>query len=363
MGVSIRYCRRYLLVMVASLLCLPLQAAVVLQYHHVSDSTPPSTSITPALFKQHMDYLAEQKFAIVSLPELVAKLKKGEPLPDRAVAITFDDAYESVYREAYPLLKKRGWTFTIFINTVPHDQNKKLFATWEQVQEMSKQGVTIANHTTLHNHLLRLKNNESRADWRKRIRAEVMDAEARITEKTGQAHRMLAYPYGEYDRHVKALLKDLDFVAFGQQSGPLVAVDDLLALPRFPFGGSYGDLQDFSTKVNTKPFAISSVRLYQTMDLKKPLQDVVLPFGQRPVLQLELADEKLSGRVNCFASGQGAIKTEVRDGKLLVQANKPLQAGRTRYNCTAPTGDKGRFFWYSQQWLTTGKDGAWAHED
>src|SRR5690606_39813349 len=38
------------------------QAAVVLQYHHVSESTPASTSITPALFKQHMDYLAEQEF-------------------------------------------------------------------------------------------------------------------------------------------------------------------------------------------------------------------------------------------------------------------------------------------------------------
>lgn len=339
------------------------QAAVVLQYHHVSESTPASTSITPALFKQHMEYLAEHNFKVVPLPDLVKQLKNGETLPDKTVAITFDDAYESVYREAYPLLKKRGWPFTIFINTDPHDQNKRLFASWAQVQEMAKQGVTIANHTTSHNHLLRLRNNESRAEWRKRVTAEVMDAEKRITEKTGQSHRLLAYPYGEYDNHVKALLKELDFVAFGQQSGPLFAAGDLLALPRFPFGGNFGDMQDFATKVNTRPFAVASVQFYETPELKKVLDDVVLPFGQKPVLVLTLQDNSILSRVNCFASGQGAIKTEVRDGQLIVQPNKPLQAGRTRYNCTASTGERGQFFWFSQQWLTTGKDGRWAHED
>ncbi len=339
------------------------QAAVVLQYHHVSDSTPASTSISPALFKQHMDYLAEHQFNIVPLPELVHLLKEGKSLPDKTVAITFDDAYESVYSEAYPLLKKRGWPFTIFINTDPHDQQKKSFASWAQIKEMSEHGVTIANHTTKHSHLLRLRAGETRAQWRERIKREILDAEQRIKEKTGQQHRLLAYPYGEYDNHVKKLLKELNFTAFGQQSGPLFALNDLLALPRFPFGGSYGDLQDFATKVNTRPFAISSVELYETTELKNPLQDLVLPHGQKPVLVLTLEDKKLLPRVNCFASGQGAIKTEVRDGKLIVQANKPLPAGRTRYNCTAPTGEKGRFFWFSQQWLTKGKDGCWAHED
>lgn len=339
------------------------QAAVVLQYHHVSESTPASTSITPALFKQHMDYLAEQEFKVVPLPELVSLLKDGTTLPDKTVAITFDDAYESVYSEAYPLLKKRGWPFTVFINTDPHDQNKRSFATWDQIKEMGEYGATIANHTTRHSHLLRLRDGESRAQWRKRIKQEVMDAEQRIKEKTGQQHRLLAYPYGEYDNHVKKLLKDLDFVAFGQQSGPLFALNDLLALPRFPFGGSYGDLQDFATKVNTRPFAVASVELYEDASLKTPLKDLVLPHGQTPVLVLTLEDKHLLSRISCFASGQGAIKTEVQNEKLIVQANKPLPAGRTRYNCTAPTGEKGRFFWLSQQWLTKGSDGRWAHED
>lgn len=338
-------------------------AAVVLQYHHVSDSTPPSTSISPALFKQHMDYLAAHHFTVVPLPELVKLLKAGKPLPDKTVAISFDDAYESVYKIAYPLLKERQWPFTVFINTVPHDQGKTLFATWAQVQEMGQHGATIANHTTQHNHLLRLKTGENRSAWRKRIISEIVDAEKRIEEKTGQAHRILAYPYGEYDRAVEDLVKDLDFVAFGQQSGPLFSTKDLWALPRFPFGGAYVELEDFITKVNSRPFPIKRIQFYADRELQQSLDDLVLPLGQKPVLQLQLDDEKLLAKINCFASGQGAISTEVRDGKLLVQANKPLPAGRTRYNCTAASAEKNRFFWYSQQWLTKGKDGRWAHED
>lgn len=341
----------------------PVQAAVVLQYHHVSDATPPSTSVTPAVFRQHMDYLAEQKFTIVPLPELVEKLKQGAPLPDKTVAITFDDAYESVYTTAYPLLKQRGWPFTVFVNTEPHDQGKRSFASWAQIREMSEQGVTIANHSTAHNHLLRLRTGESRAQWRKRITAEVLDAEKRIEEITGQSHRILAYPYGEYDKALKALLEDLKFVAFGQQSGPLFNTEDLLALPRFPFGGIYGTPEDFATKVSTRPFPVSTVAFYRDAELKHPLDDLVLAPAQKPVLVLRLGDASLLPKINCFASGQGAIAVKVVEQQLVVQANKPLRAGRTRYNCTAPSGERGSFYWFSQQWLTTGEGGKWLHED
>lgn len=341
----------------------PVYAAVVLQYHHVSETTPPSTSISPALFKQHMEYLATNDFVVVPLPELVKQLKTGKPLPDRAVAITFDDAYISVYRTAFPLLKKKAWPFTVFVNTDPLDQDKKLFSSWAQLTEMANSGATIANHTRAHDHIVRLREHESRDDWRQRITADVMGAEERIQKQTGQAHRILAYPYGEYDHHVKALLKDLDFIAFGQQSGPLSHAHDLQSLPRFPFGGSYGELSDFITKVNTRPFPLTKVLLYSDMEARTPLEDIVLPFRQRPVLALEMKNNTLLAGVNCFASGQGAIETRVRDGKLFVQANSPLKAGRARYNCTKASDEAGRFFWYSQQWLTKGEKGDWAHND
>jgi len=340
----------------------PLQAAVVLQYHHVSDTTPGATSVTPERFREHMDYLAEWDFEVVPLETLVELLREGQALPDRTVAITFDDAYESVYDTAFPLLKKRGWPFTVFVNTAPLDAHKGGFVSWEQLREMAKAGASIANHSTEHNHLQRLKPGESRKQWRERIRVEVMDAEQRIREQTGQSHRILAYPYGEYDHQVTALLEELEFAAFGQQSGPLGSLDDLLTLPRFPFGGPYGDLEDFATKVNTKPLPLESVQLYADWEADLPLADLVVAGGDRPVLKLNLAREGLVSRINCFASGQGAIETRVEGQSLLVRADKPLSPGRTRYNCTAGSSEPGRFHWFSQQWLVTGPEGQWLHE-
>ncbi len=336
----------------------PAQAAVVLQYHHVSESTPASTSVTPKRFREHMEYLANHDFDVVRLETLVEALKKGEELPDRTVAITFDDAYESVYDTAYPLLKERDWPFTVFVNTDPLDQNKNGFTTWEQLREMADHGATIANHSTQHNHLQRRKAGESEADWRERIESEVVDAERRINEETGQNHKMVAYPYGEYNNEVKALLEKLGYTAFGQQSGPIGSHSDLRALPRFPFGGPYGEIEEFATKSQTRPMPIDSVELYAGEDLEDELDEVVVAAGARPVLVLTLTEDNLAGRINCFAGGQGAIETRGASVDYPAKQTAPGVLG-----ITAPLVESGRFFWFSQQWLVTDKDGRWVHED
>lgn len=339
------------------------QAAVVLQYHHVSDTTPKATSVTPELFRLHMEYLEEQKFDIVPLPELVKKLKRGEALPDKTAAITFDDAYDSVYEVAFPMLKRRDWPFTVFVNTRPLDQGVGGFSTWEELREMADHGASIANHTTRHNHLQRLQKGEALKDWRARITHEVEKAEQRIKEETGQHHKILAYPYGEYNNRVKDLLEELGYVAFGQQSGPLASYSDLLALPRFPFGGPFGDPEDFALKVHTLPMPLTATELCADRDCDRALDEVVVEQGERPVLALTLSEKSLLPAINCFASGQGAIETWTKNKTLLTQASKGLQPGRTRYNCTAASAQSGRFYWFSQQWLVTDRDGKWVHED
>jgi hypothetical protein len=69
---------------------------VVLQYHHVDASTPSITSVTPEQFAQHMALLEEEKMVVVDLEDVTHAILNGETIPDRAVAITFDDAYQSI---------------------------------------------------------------------------------------------------------------------------------------------------------------------------------------------------------------------------------------------------------------------------
>lgn len=78
------------------------KSATILMYHNVSDVTPPTTSVTPAVFKQHMQHLADNKFNVWPLFKILLHLANGKYVPPKTVALTFDDAYRSVYDEAFP---------------------------------------------------------------------------------------------------------------------------------------------------------------------------------------------------------------------------------------------------------------------
>jgi peptidoglycan/xylan/chitin deacetylase (PgdA/CDA1 family) len=336
------------------------QAAKVLIYHHVSNTMPASTSISPERFIAHMDYLADNNYKIVPLSELTEKLRKHKPLPDKTVAITFDDSYADVYTAAYPILKKRGWPFTFFVNTKAVGSGK-LFVTWNQLREMSKNDVTIANHTIEHSHLVRLGKNESQAQWRDRTIKEITIAQKKIEAEIGSAPKIFAYPYGEYDKELKQILKELDYLAFTQQAGVLNLETDLQTLPRFPFGGNYTQLKDFVEKVNTLPLAVKQLEFYS--DKNNKLTDMRVKAGDKPYLVLTLYNPSLLKKVNCFSSSEGAIKTEIIDGKLWVQSKQGFPEGRTKFNCTAASDQRGRFYWFTQLWLATDKNGNWSYKD
>ena len=115
----------------------PLHAStrlVILQYHHVDHGTPSSTSITPELFDRHIEYLRDNQYVILPLEDAVNAIRNNQPLPDKAVAITIDDAYRSVYTQVYPRLKALQWPFTVFLNPAAHDSGEGHYLTWDQIR-------------------------------------------------------------------------------------------------------------------------------------------------------------------------------------------------------------------------------------
>ena len=321
---------------------------------------PVSTSISPERFVAHMDYLEKNNYHIVSLLELTEKLKEGEPLPDKTIAITFDDSYADVYTSAYPILKKRGWPFTFFVNTKAVGSGK-LFVSWDQLREMSKNNVTIANHTIEHSHLVRLDKNETRVQWRERITHEITTAQKKIENEIGSAPKIFAYPFGEYNSDLKVILKKMGYLAFTQQAGVLSPETDFQTLPRFPFGGSYTELNDFVEKINTLPLPVKQVEFYTSQ--KDKLDDLQVKAGDKPYLVLTLSDTSLLKKINCFSSNEGAIDTSIIGEKLWVQSKQAFPQGRTKINCTAASDKRGRFYWFTQLWLVTDKNGSWTYQD
>jgi peptidoglycan/xylan/chitin deacetylase (PgdA/CDA1 family) len=143
--------------------------AVILQYHHVSDTTPKSTSITPEQFAVHLKYLQENSFNVIPLSQLINDIKNQQPLKDKTVAITFDDAYIDIYTNAKPLLDEYNYPYTIYVNpSIINDNESKKnshYLSWAQLRALGDDGVIIANHGFEHDSLTRITGNLSQHQW------------------------------------------------------------------------------------------------------------------------------------------------------------------------------------------------------
>lgn len=332
-------------------------ALVVLQYHHISEDTPAATSISPERFAEHMAWLADNQYEVMSMPDLVAHLRQKKELPDKTVVITFDDGYNSIYTTAWPILRARKWPFTIFINSQHHDEKNQQYMSWKQLRELAQAGATIGNHSVSHGHMIRVLPGEKDKDWQKRMAREIDMAQQRIDSELGPQKKVFAYPFGEHNDRLEKLLSKRQYIAFAQHSGPIAAFDSHQALPRFPFGGHYGEIKDFAQKASSLPMPLTSVQL--ASEEGQPLTGPLLPGGVTRATMILEAEPTFLQKISCFYSGK-PVETEVRDGKLYVSTEGKIPAGRSRFNCTAP--EKGRFYWFSKMLIKKNADGNWYKE-
>jgi peptidoglycan/xylan/chitin deacetylase (PgdA/CDA1 family) len=89
--------------------------ALILLYHRVCElpCDPQLLAVAPRRFEQQLEVL-RRRFRPIALAELCAALGRGE-VPDRAVAITFDDGYADNLAHARPALERYGVPATVYV--------------------------------------------------------------------------------------------------------------------------------------------------------------------------------------------------------------------------------------------------------
>ncbi len=321
--------------------------APILLYHHVSAQTPASTSITPQQFEQHMAYLHDH-YTVLPLIEIVKALKKRDPLPDNAIAVTFDDGYANILENGHPVMQQYNIPYTVFINPAEIGQRRDQL-TWEQVKSMQQDGVIFANHTLDHLHMLNREEGETEQQWLKRVVNNVEQAEKMIKDKTGRSLRYLAYPFGEYNRTLATHLQQKGYIGFGQHSGAAGPDSDFAALPRFPAAGPYASLNSLKAKMASLPMPVS-----QTSFTEPQMTGHTPPASI--TLTIKDSDVRLSQAACYFQGNKAAVS--ISDNSLTVRITKDLPTGRSRVNCTAPSNSRnGRFYWYSQPFFVADANG------
>lgn len=322
---------------------------VIVAYHHVATDTPPSTTISPQQFRRHLEFLRDGGFTVLPLDDMLEALQARRSLPDKAVAITFDDGYSSIYDTAFPMLQEFGFPFTLFLSTGPIDDGLGGYMSWDEIRRMSEAGVVVANHMVEHPYMLDRAEGQNRRAWLRSLRDELLMAERRIEEETGQSHRLLSYPYGEYDSDIKQMVADEGFIGLAQNSGAVGYHSDFLALPRFPLASIYASLDTADIKFSSLAFNV------QQLEPASPVTD-----GRSPqvVLQFQPGDYNFN-QIGCFSDGErlGMTWRDRENGILELDPAREFEGRRWRYICTAPLPGTERFFWYSVQWINPDRPG------
>lgn len=318
---------------------------IILQYHHIDETTPYSTSTRPEDFISHLKLIEEMQLPVVDLKTALDELYSQGHLKQTSVAITFDDGFRSVYTHALKPLKERSWPFTVFINPKLADANVASSLNWQQLKELKKQGATIANHGQTHAYLL---NKPKAKSWDEWLEYEITQAQNKIEEKLGKTPKLLAYAYGEFNTEITNWLAQKGYLALGQHSGPTSSYTHKQAIARFPAGGNHADVERLKEKLNTLAPPISASQWQEPVLSQNP-----------PILTLSLSSKDMNfNSIQCYSGSEGAIPTQKskKAGKIIIQTSnkEPITRGRDRYNCTIQSRkEPSKYYWYSQLWINT----------
>ncbi len=148
-------------------------------------------------FESQIYSLLESGYAPIGLDQLVEGLN-GKHLPDKPVAITFDDGWRNQYDVAFQVLQKYYCPAAFFIVTnyanAGSNGDTQLMP-WEKVKEMSDFGMTIGNHSVSHPDLVAGYYTYGR-NW---LMSQLENSKAVIEDITGRECYAFAYPYGSRD--------------------------------------------------------------------------------------------------------------------------------------------------------------------
>lgn len=297
-------------------------------YHRFGESAHRATNIGLDQLDAHIAELTSGAYRPIALADVISAFRSGVELPERAVAITVDDAFLSFLEEAWPRFKKAGIPVTLFVSTDAIDEAGADFLSWEQIRLLKNEGVEIGHHMLSHGHMVLASNERNASD--------LAAASERFVQELGERPRFFAYPYGEFGKAERDLIENAGFAAaFGQYSGVAHARADRFALPRFALNESYGDMGRFRLIANALPIPVADMTPEDPKLAKNP-----------PAVGFTLAmDIRGVSTLACFPSHtDGPARIEQLGPRIEVRFDEPFPKGRARINCTMP-GPGGRWRW------------------
>ena len=209
---------------------------VCLCYHNIEDgSRMKALTIPIAEFEKEMQTIKNDGFSVIGMQDFLAWRRGEKAIPNKACVITIDDGWVSAYNNAWPILKKYNYPFTLFIYINYINTGGKSMS-WDQLAEMRDAGVDIESHTYSHADLKKpgaAVDKKAAEGIRKDIaelgqdgwlRKEIIGSKQVLEKQLGIKCNAFAYPFGIWTPKAVEIVKEAGyeaaFTVYGQQLHP-----------------------------------------------------------------------------------------------------------------------------------------------
>jgi peptidoglycan/xylan/chitin deacetylase (PgdA/CDA1 family) len=199
------------------------------------------------MFEQQMQELKNRGITVIGMQDFLAWKRGDKNIPPRCAIITFDDGWKSQYDVAWPIMKKFGYPFTLFIYTEGvrggHFGGGEAI-TWEQLAEMRDAGIDIQAHSETHQDLRKpydkvAKKKLSPPEYEQWLQNEVGRCKETLEQRLGIKVNCFAVPYGFYNQHIKDVAKNAGYEAvFTVYGQPITFRSTMDSLGRYLIEGN-----------------------------------------------------------------------------------------------------------------------------
>ncbi|MBI2487673.1 MAG: glycosyltransferase [Deltaproteobacteria bacterium] len=225
----------------------------ILRYRHVGpikSNTQKLSTVTPETFEEQLCYLRDTDHQSISLYEWLYAVHSKTPLSGRKVLITFDEGCHDFLTYAWPLLKRYGFSATVFLITdrivrsnsqYQNHQEETTPLSWREIRQLQSEGINFGSYSISHPDLTSI-------PLREALR-EIRESRAILEKELGIYISSFAYPYGKFNRLIEYLVGICGY-DFGLtfESSLCTMSHSLLALPRIKIEDSES-LGNFAAKL------------------------------------------------------------------------------------------------------------------
>ena len=191
----------------------------ILLYHHIGEVPRYSDGyrlyVSPERFEHQMAYLSRAGYQCLSLEDVVRRWQHGVAQPRKSFVLTFDDGFRDVYTVAWPIMRRYGFTATVFFvteragshpdwGTQVQSSGAQLLS-WSEARDLVAAGFTFGSHTLTHPRLTSLGGELALRE----LRQSKVDME----ENLQLVVNLFAYPFGASNDCIQHMVADTGYIA------------------------------------------------------------------------------------------------------------------------------------------------------